>query len=330
MHVYSSISKLLVSLLTWDALAGSDIPGSLKLQESGYYRGQSESQAPLSLDKGRRPVVIWHGLGDNYNSSGIHRAKELFNRLYPGIYVYSISLDEDPSSDQNKSLFGDANVEVDAVCEQLTSNPHLKHGFDAIGFSQGGVFFRALVERCDSIDVNNLITFGSPHMGVMELPLCKKDNDWVCKRRNQLLKSQVWNDSVQKRVIPAQYFRDPYQYDKYIQHSHFLADINNELVDHFNKTYPKNLAAINTFVLVTFSKDTTVIPKESAAFQDTDIATGQSIPLEQTDIYTKDLIGLKELNEADKLRYYAIDEDHMVISETVLTDIGLEYLGGYI
>lgn len=328
MHLYASISGFLVSFLTWESSQIlSELPGAPQVPENPYRQAPISSQTPFSQ---HRPVVIWHGLGDNYNGSGIHRATELFDSLYPGIYVYSIYLDKDPSSDQNKSLFGDANDEVDIVCEQLSSNSYLKDGFDAIGFSQGGVFLRALIQRCDAINVHNLITFGSPHMGVMELPLCKSDKDWVCKRRNQLLKSQVWNDSVQKRIIPAQYFRDPYQYDKYIQHSHFLADINNELADSFNESYVRNLASINMFVLVTFSKDTTVIPKDSAAFQDIDTETGQALPFEETIIYTRNLIGLKELKEADKLRFHAIAEDHMVISNTELTDIATQYLGGFI
>ena len=97
---------------------------------------------------------------------------------------------------------------------------------------------RGLIERCP-LEVNNLITFGSPHLGVLELPLCKDRFDWLCKRRNALLKKQVWHDSVQKRVIPAQYFRDPANIDQYLEHSNYLADINNER-DEKNAPYKEN------------------------------------------------------------------------------------------
>ena len=66
----------------------------------------------------------------------------------------------------NKSLFGDANKQIDEVCQQLRNITELLHGFDSIGFSQGRVFMRGLIERCP-LEVNNLITFGSPHLGVL-------------------------------------------------------------------------------------------------------------------------------------------------------------------
>ncbi|CAK9438232.1 uncharacterized protein LODBEIA_P24850 [Lodderomyces beijingensis] len=239
-----------------------------------------------------RPVVIWHGLGDNYNASGIHKVQELVSDLYPGIFTYSIYIDEDPSVDQQRSLFGDANKQVDQVCQQFQEIPELAsaESIDAIGFSQGGVLLRGLIERCPGVRVNNFITFGSPHMGVMEMPLCKNDKDWICKRRNQFLKRQVWYDNVQKAILPAQYFRDPFNLDEYLEHSYFLADINNERTTK-NSTYSNRFANINKLLLVTFTKDTTVVPKESAMFCDVDANSKQTVPFDQTELYLKDYIG---------------------------------------
>ena len=42
-----------------------------------------------------------------------------------------------------------------------------------LGFSQGGVFARAMVETCED-EVNALITFGAPHSGVWKFPGCDK------------------------------------------------------------------------------------------------------------------------------------------------------------
>ncbi|KAI5966206.1 uncharacterized protein KGF55_000515 [Candida pseudojiufengensis] len=221
-----------------------------------------------------RPVMLWHGLGDNYNASGIHDVNNLLNDIYPGIFFHSIYIEKNPSSDQQKSFFGDANEQIEQVCQQLSEIPQLKtasNGIDAIGFSQGGVLLRGLIERCSGIKVNNLITFGSPHMGVMEIKLCQ-ENDWFCRRRNEILKKQVWYDNVQKSIIPAQYFRDPYEIEKYLKYSYFLADINNERNEK-NSTYYTNISNLNKLVLVTFTEDTTVIPKLSAHFSDIDPET---------------------------------------------------------
>lgn len=58
--------------------------------------------------------------------------------------------------------------------------PVVKHyrferGIWAIGFSQGGLFLRAVFEWYPNLTVSTLITFGLPHMGVLQLPLCADD-----------------------------------------------------------------------------------------------------------------------------------------------------------
>ncbi|KAI5958245.1 hypothetical protein KGF57_002600 [Candida theae] len=275
-----------------------------------------------------RPVILWHGLGDNYNASGIHEVNESISGLYPGIFFHSIYIDEDPSTDQQKSLFGDANKQVDQVCDQLRGIKELAtaEGIDAIGFSQGGVLLRGLIERCSHLSFHNLITFGSPHMGVMEMPLCKDPRDWICKRRNELLKRQVWNDNVQKRVLPAQYFRDPFEYEKYLKHSLYLADVNNERKDK-NATYVENLTKLNKLVLVTFTEDTTVVPKESAMFCDIDTTWRQTIPFDKTDLYIHDYIGIRYLHEMGRIDFRDIEAEHMSISDEFIEEIALNYLG---
>ncbi|ABN66895.2 predicted protein [Scheffersomyces stipitis CBS 6054] len=275
-----------------------------------------------------KPVVLWHGLGDNFNSSGMHKVATIFESLHPDIYVHSVQLAEDPASDEQKSFVGDANEQLDIVCKQLSKVPQLRQGFDIVGFSQGGVFARALVERCSSISVSNLITFGAPHNGVSELPMCKDANDWLCKNRNEVLKKSVWFDNVQKYIIPAQYFRTPKDYSSYLKYSNFLADINNERTE-VNITYKRNLSKLSKFVMVTFDDDTTLIPKDSAGFQDIDAETDAIIPFEQTIIYTRDLLGLQSLHSLGKIDFYSIEGDHMQIPESFLVMIGVKYIGSY-
>lgn len=272
-----------------------------------------------------RPVVIWHGLGDNYNASGIHNTKELLNSMYPGIFVHPIYLDLDPGRDQQRLMFGDANDELDTACEQLLEIPELKLGFDAIGFSQGGLFLRALVERCTLVKIHKLITFGSPHMGVLELPLCRNKNDWLCQRRNQILKSQVWMDRVQKTVIPAQYFRDPDDFDNYVLHSNFLSSINNERPTIFRPSYKRNMEALEKLVLVAFEQDTTLVPKQLAHFWDR--SKEEQIPFEQTRIYKWDLLGLQKLYEEGKIDFLNVDAEHMRIPDDFFESIAKDYLG---
>lgn len=49
-------------------------------------------------------------------------------------------------------FFGSANDEVERACQKIAEHPELKgaEGINMIGFSQGGQFLRAVVQRCRS------------------------------------------------------------------------------------------------------------------------------------------------------------------------------------
>ncbi|KII92487.1 hypothetical protein PLICRDRAFT_37259 [Plicaturopsis crispa FD-325 SS-3] len=212
-----------------------------------------------------RPVVIWHGLGDSYASPGMLEFADLVREVHPGIFVHNIYIDEKLDNDRQAGFYGDVNEQIDIVAAQLRNITELKDGFDAIGFSQGGQFLRAYQQRYGSPPIHNLIAFGSQHMGISDLPLCKR-TDLACQLARRAVKSSVYGDYAQKHLIQAQYFRDPAQLPAYLASSRFLADINNERSDARNSTYAENIRALNALVLVLFQKDVTVVPKESSWF----------------------------------------------------------------
>lgn len=265
--------------------------------------------------------VLWHGLGDKYDSDGLQESAEIIKSIIPGAFVHSIYLDKDPSRDERLSMVGQANEQVAYVCNQLANITELSNGFGALGFSQGGLFLRALIERCPNVTVSKLITFGSPHMGVLELPLCSNDDDWICKRRNQFLKRQVWNSQIQKTIVPAQYFRDPAHYDKYLEYSLFLADINNERPENVSEIAKERFQKLEKLVLIKFSEDTTLVPKESAFFEEIDPITDTIIPFYNTEFFKKNLIGLKTLHENDKIDFYTVADVHMRFSKEFFSQI---------
>lgn len=270
-------------------------------------------------------IVLWHGLGDNYNSLGMRHVKETINQLMPEVYVHNVAVDLDPSIDERRSMMGDANVELDLVCEELSTVPELQHGFAAMGFSQGGLFLRALVERCSNVSVLTLVTFGSPHMGVLELPMCADKNDWLCKKRNEILKKQVWYDTIQRSIIPAQYFRATSDYDRYLKHLNFLADINNERSNSFSVAAKERFSKLRKLVLIKFTEDTTLVPKESAFFQEVDPLGGYIVDMRQTRLYKEDLIGLRQLHKGDKIDFLTVEDNHMRFLDAFLVDIISKY-----
>lgn len=61
--------------------------------------------------------------------------------------------------------------------------------------------------------------------------------------RRNLLNDFRW---MQNFLVQATYWHDPLNEDKYVEHSSFLADINNEKT--INQTYIDNLMKLNKFV----------------------------------------------------------------------------------
>lgn len=271
------------------------------------------------------PIVLWHGLGDEYNSVPMQRVIDIIQETLPEVYTHSVWLDKDGGKDQKKSFFGNASEEVEFVCQQLANITELQNGFNAIGFSQGGLFLRAYVERCNNPPIKTLVTFGSPHNGIADLPPCRS-NDLLCKARNDLLKTQIWTNYAQSNVISAQYYRDPEELDQYLKYSAFLAAINNEVIESQNHSYATRLATLERLVLVLFSEDVTVVPKESAWFQEVNRTTGEVTPLEKRTLYLDDWIGLKKLGDNDMIEYLIINGVHMQISDQELRNILQTYM----
>lgn len=146
--------------------------------------------------------------------------------------------------------------------------------------------------------VRNLITLGGQHQGVMDIPGCQNGNSKFtfdedeenaqfllaqvlmpssidlkgetggrCGWWERMVKRHVYSDFIQSKIVQAQYFKDPYRLEEYLQKSTFLADINNERPSK-KISYYENLSSLSNFVMFMFSKDQQVIPKESSVQKD--------------------------------------------------------------
>ena len=261
--------------------------------------GIEELKVPLAAKPlgGAPPVVLWHGMGDTYSSSGMSEIADTIKSLTGGAFVYSVRISDDASKDREFTFLGDMNAMLAQVCDDLAKIPELQDGFNAIGFSQGGQFLRAYVQRCNKPRVKNLVTMGGQHMGVSNYPGCLGNNP-VCRSVRALLELGAYNPAVQKRVVQAQYFRDTTQYDVYLRESIFQADINNERSQK-NATYKENLLSLQHLVLYEFQDDITVVPRISSLFGE--VVNGHVIPYNETDLYKEDWIGLKGLDDAGRL-----------------------------
>jgi len=278
--------------------------------------------------KNPRPVVLWHGMGDTCcNPLSLGKIIKWIENKIPRIYVYSIQIGNSSEADASNGFFKPINEQIDMVCQKLASDFNLVNGFNAVGFSQGGQFLRAYIQRCNRPQVFNLITLGGQHQGVFGFPRCPASNI-VCEEIRRLLEIGAYDKFVQKRLVQAQYWKDPFHYSTYLKTSLFLSDINNELV--FNENYKKNLASINQFTMVKFLKDSMVTPRDSSWFEFYKIGQDKIIePLRNTTLYQQDLLGLQQLSDHNRLQFLTCDGDHLQFTQQWFEDTIIPLINNY-
>lgn len=281
------------------------------------------------------PLLIWHGLGDRYDADGLHTVGELAAKIHPGTEVHYIRVSDDGSEDQRATFFGNITAQSEEICASLAANTNLTDASgvvraDALGFSQGGQFLRGLVERCPALSVRSLVTFGSQHNGIAQFQRCGTW-DLLCKGAVALVGSNAWTDYVQSHVVPAEYYREVNKTtglptEGYLEHSHFLADVNNERKEK-KAEYAKRLAALEKFVMFVFEDDKTVVPKESGWFAEVNETSGEVTDLRDRAIYLEDWIGLKALDEKGGLVFESVEGEHMALKRKDLERTFKEYFG---
>lgn len=271
------------------------------------------------------------GLGDNFAAEGLREVGALAEEVNPGTLVYFAHLGDSASSDRSATFLGNVTEQVAKVCADIAADPILSTApaIDALGFSQGGQFLRAYVERCNKPPVRSLVTFGSQHNGITEFVECG-NTDFVCRATMAMLHGNTWSSFVQSRVVPAQYYRDPSTpeaYAKYLESSNFLADINNERPGERSDVYRDNLAQLSNFVMYLFENDTTAIPKESAWFSE--VNGTEVIPLRERALYKEDWLGLKTIDDKGGLHFRAVPGEHMRLRAEDLESVFAEFYGPF-
>jgi len=121
--------------------------------------------------------------------------------------------------------FGCLQKQIDIFCQELANDTNLKNGINLIGFSQGGVITRGYLERCNNPPVINYISWVSPQGGQFGVPgLGNFSSDIL----DDVFDCCAYDYDVQQLFSFANYWRDPFQLDNYIEYCLTLPDINNE------------------------------------------------------------------------------------------------------
>lgn len=96
-------------------LASLPLINSIVLPAALSTKTNDEDDTPL-------PLVIWHGLGDNYAADGLASVAELAEDTNPGTFVYIIRLDEDPSKDRS-ATFCKSHCSIASIVLHIRKSP---------------------------------------------------------------------------------------------------------------------------------------------------------------------------------------------------------------
>lgn len=139
------------------------------------------------------PVLLWHGMGDTCCLPfSLGAFMKLIVAQTKGTYVRSVEIGGNMVMDWESGFFIHPNEQVDYVCKQLLADEKMAKGYNAIGFSQGGQFLRAVAQRCPQPPMRTLITFGGQHQGVFGLPSCPTLSVEACDYISRLLTNAAY------------------------------------------------------------------------------------------------------------------------------------------
>lgn len=113
--------------------------------------------------------------------------KKLIKLHTNNTYVTSVEIGGNIAKDYESGFFIHPNWQVDYVCKLLEKDPNLADGYNAIGFSQGGQFLRAVAQRCPQPPMKVLVSVGGQHQGIFGLPKCPSLKTSSCEYIRKLL-----------------------------------------------------------------------------------------------------------------------------------------------
>lgn len=251
-----------------------------------------------------RPVVLMHGITSS--AADMNDIAAWIRQSFVGIYVVSIEI----GNGVEDSLLFPMNKQVDIFCQTVLSDLNLRDGFNMLGYSQGSLIVRGAVEKC-SLPTYNLITLVGIHQGVFGIP----DLQILPEPFRELVSKYAYEDSVQNLISFAGYWRDPYQFDKYLRKSQFLPIINNEGTS-INQTYRLNMLKLNAFVMIYSDRDDIVSPRQTGWFMGYKPNSLETETWNESRQFTEDLIGMRTLRDQGKLHLFTCHVKHQDADHT--------------
>ncbi|XP_033232191.1 lysosomal thioesterase PPT2 homolog [Belonocnema kinseyi] len=254
--------------------------------------------APNSAEKPQtkpyRAVAVIHGVLTGYESMQI--ITDRIQELHPGTEIYNTvryagwsSLE--PMWKQVEEIGNDI----------MAIGAAFPEGINLLGYSQGGLLARAILQRFPDHNVRNFISLSSPQAGQYGTRFLHLFfPDLFCETAYELFYSRVG-----QHTSVGNYWNDPYHQKLYYKYSQFLPFINNEMRSTNTTDFKAGLTKLKKIVLIGGPDDGVITPWQSSQFGYFD-DNGTVIELRERPTYQNDLIGLKTLDKKKKLILHTV------------------------
>ncbi|XP_076765725.1 palmitoyl-protein thioesterase 2 [Xylocopa sonorina] len=267
--------------------------------------------------EGYRAVVVIHGVLTG--SDSMELISNRIQQMHPDTQIYNIpryagwsSLE--PMWRQVEEIGMDI-VSIGAVFPE---------GINLVGYSQGGLLARVILQVFPDHNVKNFISLSSPQAGQYGTRFLHLFfPDLVCETAYELFYSKIG-----QHTSVGNYWNDPHHQELYYKFSKFLPYVNNEKNSTKMPTSKRGLTKLKRMVLIGGPDDGVITPWQSSHFGYYD--TNETvIDMRDRDIYKDDLIGLRTLDESGKLTLITVPnvphyEWHK--NESIVDDYLLPYL----
>ncbi|XP_020279576.1 lysosomal thioesterase PPT2 homolog isoform X2 [Pseudomyrmex gracilis] len=174
-------------------------------------------------------------------------------------------------------------------------------GINLIGYSQGGLLARAILQRFPMHNVRNFISLSSPQAGQYGTNFLHLIfPGLVCETAYELFYSRLG-----QHTSVGNYWNDPYHQKLYYEYSKFLPYVNNEIKLFNNSDFKSGLIKLERMILIGGPDDGVITPWQSSHFgyYDSNLTV---IEMFNRSVYKDDTIGLKTLNEQGKLEIITV------------------------
>ncbi|CAD7085447.1 unnamed protein product [Hermetia illucens] len=238
---------------------------------------------------GFKPVVLLHGIlsgSENMVSLG-----QEIEREHPDTKVYNC----DKFSGWNS--LESAWRQIKEIGEYLMTICKLHpEGVHLIGYSQGGLLARAILQSFPDHNVKTFISLSAPQAGQYGTSFLHLIfPDLMAKTAFELFYSRVG-----QHTSVGNYWNDPYKQELYYEYSTFLPYVNNEIMSANSSNFKEGLLKLKRMILVGGPNDGVITPWQSSHFGYFN-GSLDVIPLEERPIFTTDAIGLKTLSDDGRL-----------------------------